>query len=186
VIIHAGSVLGTDGFGYRWDGARHAKLPHIGTVIVEDDVEIGSCVCIDRAKVGATRIGRGTKIDNLVQIAHNCVIGPHCILAGQVGIAGSVTLGAGVMMGGSTSVRDHVKVGDNAMVAACSAVAEDIPAKARVSGTPAIPHRQALREIAALHRLPDLINDFHKLQHELEQLKSRVAGPDIATPGSSS
>src|SRR4029079_3000712 len=96
VIIHAGTVLGTDGFGYRWDGTKHAKVPQIGTIVVEDDVEIGSCVCVDRAKCGATRIGQGTKIDNLVQIAHNVRAGPHCLIAGQAGVAGSVTLGTGV------------------------------------------------------------------------------------------
>src|SRR3989440_3447054 len=112
VTIHAGSVLGTDGFGYRWDGQQHVKIPQIGTVIVEDDVEIGSCVCIDRAKFSSTKIGRGTKIDNLVQIAHNCQIGPHCIIVGQAGLAGSGTMGTGVIMGGQTAVRDHITIGD--------------------------------------------------------------------------
>jgi UDP-3-O-[3-hydroxymyristoyl] glucosamine N-acyltransferase len=95
VAIHAGSVIGSDGFGYRWDGKKHAKVPQIGTVVIEDDVEIGSCVCIDRAKFGFTRVGRGTKIDNLVQIAHNVQIGAHSIIVGQTGIAGSVKLGTG-------------------------------------------------------------------------------------------
>src|SRR5438105_1710240 len=107
VIIHASSVLGSDGFGYRWDGKQHAKIPQIGTVIIEDDVEIGSCVCVDRAKFSATRVGRGTKIDNLVQVAHNCQVGPHCMMAGQSGLAGSVTLGTGVVMGGQCAIRDH-------------------------------------------------------------------------------
>jgi UDP-3-O-[3-hydroxymyristoyl] glucosamine N-acyltransferase len=164
VIIHAGSALGTDGFGYRWDGSRHAKIPHIGTVIIEDDVEIGSCVCIDRAKFAATRIGRGTKIDNLVQVAHNVTIGPHCILVGQAGLAGSTTLGTGVVLGGQAAVRDHVSLGDGAMVAACGAVADDVPAHTVVSGMPALPHRQTLREQAALRRLPDLVVQVRKLQ----------------------
>jgi UDP-3-O-[3-hydroxymyristoyl] glucosamine N-acyltransferase len=171
VIIHAGSVLGTDGFGYRWDGTKHAKIPQIGTIIVEDDVEIGSCVCIDRAKIGATRIGRGTKIDNLVQIAHNCNLGAHCIIVGQAGCAGSVTLGNGVMLGGQCAVRDHSTLGDGAMVAACAGVAEDVEPKAIVSGIPALPHRQTLREQAALRRLPDLMAQFRKLQEEVEKLK---------------
>jgi UDP-3-O-[3-hydroxymyristoyl] glucosamine N-acyltransferase len=172
VTIHAGSVLGTDGFGYRWDGQQHVKIPQIGTVIVEDDVEIGSCVCIDRAKFSSTRIGRGTKIDNLVQIAHNCQIGPHCIIVGQVGLAGSVTLGAGVVLGGQVAVRDHTKIGDGAMVAACSAIAEDVDPKAIVSGTPALPHRQSLREQAALRRLPDLVVAMRKLEEEIAKMKS--------------
>ena len=171
VIIHAGSVLGSDGFGYRWDGQQHVKIPQIGTVIVEDDVEIGSCVCVDRAKFSSTRIGRGTKIDNLVQIAHNCQIGPHCIIVGQVGMAGSVTLGTGVVLGGQTAIRDHITIGDGAMVAARSAIAEDIDPKAIVSGMPALPHRQTLREQAALRRLPDLVVAVRKLEEEIARLK---------------
>src|SRR5207248_3420266 len=130
------SILGSDGFGYRWDGKQHVKIPQIGTVIIEDDVEIGSCVCVDRAKFSATRIGRGTKIDNLVQIAHNVVIGPHCIIVGQAGLAGSVTLGAGVVLGGQSAVRDHITMGDGSAVAACSGVAVDVDPKTIVSGLP--------------------------------------------------
>jgi UDP-3-O-[3-hydroxymyristoyl] glucosamine N-acyltransferase len=171
VIIHAGSVLGTDGFGYRWDGKQHAKIPQIGTVLIDDDVEIGSCVCIDRAKMGATRVGRGTKIDNLVQIAHNCNIGANCIIVGQAGCAGSVTLGSGVVLGGQSAIRDHIKLGEGAMVAACAGVAEDVEPKAIVSGIPALPHRQSLREQAALRRLPDLVAQVRKLQEEIQKLK---------------
>jgi len=170
VIIHAGSVLGTDGFGYRWDGSKHAKIPQIGTVIVEDDVEIGSCVCIDRAKFSSTRVGRGTKIDNLVQIGHNVQIGPHCIIVGQAGLAGSVRLGAGVVLGGQTAVRDHLSIGDGAMAAACSAIADDVEPKAIVSGMPALPHRQSLREQAALRRLPDLVVQVRKLEDQMRKL----------------
>jgi UDP-3-O-[3-hydroxymyristoyl] glucosamine N-acyltransferase len=175
VVIHAGSVLGTDGFGYRWDGKQHQKVPQIGTVIVEDDVEIGSCVCIDRAKFSATRIGRGTKIDNLVQIGHNAEVGPHCILVGQSGLAGSVRLGAGVVVGGQTAVRDHVRLGDGAMAAACSGVAEDVDPKVIVSGTPALPHRQTLREQAALRRLPDLVTQVRKLEEQIEALRKQLS-----------
>jgi UDP-3-O-[3-hydroxymyristoyl] glucosamine N-acyltransferase len=174
VIIHAGSVLGTDGFGYRWNGTEHEKIPQIGTVIIEDDVEIGSCVCIDRAKFSATRVGRGTKIDNLVQIAHNVVIGAHCIIVGQAGLAGSATLGAGVVLGGQVAIRDHVTLGDGAMVAACAAVAEDVPPKAIVSGTPALPHRQSLREQAAFRRLPDLVVQVRKLEEQIEKLRELI------------
>jgi UDP-3-O-[3-hydroxymyristoyl] glucosamine N-acyltransferase len=171
VIIHAGSVIGSDGFGYRWDGSKHQKVPQIGTVIIEDDVEIGSCVCIDRAKFAATRIGRGTKIDNLVQIAHNVTVGPHCIIAALTGLAGSVTIGSGVILGGGCAIRDHVTMGDQSAAAGCSGVAEDVDAKTIVSGLPALPHRQTLREQAALRRLPDLVVQVRKLQEELEQLK---------------
>jgi len=175
VIIHASSVLGTDGFGYRWDGTQHAKIPQIGTVIIEDDVEIGSCVCVDRAKFSATRVGKGTKIDNLVQVAHNCQVGPHCLMAGQSGLAGSVTLGAGVVMGGQCAIRDHTTVGDAAMVGPCSGVASDVDPKTIVSGIPAIPHRQTLREQAALRRLPELVTQVRKLQDEIEEIKKSLA-----------
>lgn len=173
VVIHASSVLGSDGFGYRWDGRRHAKIPQIGTVIIEDDVEIGSCVCIDRAKFSATRVGHGTKIDNLVQIAHNCQIGPFCMIVGQAGLAGSVKLGAGVVLGGQSAVRDHRTMGDRSMLAACSGVMEDVDAGQTVSGLPALPHRQNLREQAALRRLPDLVTQVRKLQDEVDRLKGK-------------
>lgn len=171
VIIHAGTILGSDGFGYRWDGQRHQKIPQIGTVIIEDDVEIGSCVCIDRAKFGSTRIGAGTKIDNLVQIGHNVQIGPHCIIVGQAALAGSSRLGSGVVLGGQTAVRDHIRIGDGAMAAACSGVAEDVEPKTIVSGTPALPHRQSLREQAALRRLPDVVVQVRKLQEQMKELQ---------------
>jgi UDP-3-O-[3-hydroxymyristoyl] glucosamine N-acyltransferase len=174
VVIHAGSVIGSDGFGYRWDGRRHAKVPQIGTVIIEDDVEIGSCVCIDRAKFSVTRIGTGTKIDNLVQIAHNVTIGPHCIIVGQVGLAGSSKLGTGVVLGGGVGVRDHVSLGDGVMVGARSAVAHDIPPQSTVTGLPAIPQRQFLREQAAQRRLPELIVQMRAMQDEIEKLKARL------------
>jgi UDP-3-O-[3-hydroxymyristoyl] glucosamine N-acyltransferase len=174
VAIHAGSVIGSDGFGYNWDGQKHAKVPQIGTVVIEDDVEIGSCVCIDRAKFGATRIGQGTKIDNLVQVGHNVQIGPHSIIVGQTGIAGSARLGTGVVLGGQTAVRDHITIGDGAVVAARSAIANSIPAKTTVSGMPALPHRQTLREQAALRHLPELRVELRKLQEEIAQLKKAI------------
>jgi UDP-3-O-[3-hydroxymyristoyl] glucosamine N-acyltransferase len=174
VVINAGSVLGKDGFGYRWDGTKQVKIPQIGTVVVEDDVEIGSCVCIDRAKFSVTRIGRGTKIDNLVQIAHNCSIGPHSVIAGQAGLAGSASLGTRVTLGGQSALRDHVDIGDGAMVAACAAVANDVAGGMIVSGMPALPHRQSLREQAAIRRLPDLVTQVRKLQEEINQLRSQL------------
>jgi UDP-3-O-[3-hydroxymyristoyl] glucosamine N-acyltransferase len=174
VIIHAGTMVGSDGFGYRWDGKRHAKIPQIGTVVIEDDVELGSCVCVDRAKLSATTIGRGTKIDNLVQVAHNVRTGPHCIVVGQAGMAGSVTLGAGVVLGGQVAVRDHVNMSDGSMAAGKAGVAEDVPAGQVVSGMPAIPHRQFLRELAALRRLPELMTQMRKMQEEIEALQKQL------------
>lgn len=174
VTIHAGTVIGSDGFGYRWDGTKHEKIPQIGTVVIGDDVEIGSCVCIDRAKFAATVIGNGTKIDNLVQVAHNVKMGPHCIIVGQVGLAGSAELGTGVVLGGQVAVRDHAKIGDRAMAAATAAIAEDVPAGEIVMGTPALPRRQTLREQAAIRKLPELRVQVQKLAEEVERLKKKL------------
>lgn len=174
VVIHAGSVVGSDGFGYRWDGSRHAKIPQIGRVIIEDDVELGSCVCVDRAKFSATVVGRGSKVDNLVQIAHNAVLGPHCIMAGQSGVAGSVTLGSGVMLGGQCAVRDHVHMADGSALGPCSGAMEDVEPKQIVTGLPAIPHRQFLREQAAMRHLPELRAEMRRLQEQIEELKKRL------------
>jgi UDP-3-O-[3-hydroxymyristoyl] glucosamine N-acyltransferase len=158
-IIHAGSVLGSDGFGF-------------GTIIIEDDVEIGSCTCVDRAKFGQTVIGRGSKLDNLVQVAHNVKIGQHCVIAAQTGIAGSSVIGAGSMLGGQCAVRDHVTLGNRVMVAACAGVADDYESNSVLSGVPAMPHRQSLREHKAIRRLPELIAEVTKLREEIEKLKA--------------
>ncbi len=140
-------------------------------MIIEDDVEIGSCTCIDRAKFGVTRIGRGTKIDNLVQIGHNVQTGPHCIIVGQTGIAGSARLGAGVVLGGQTAVKDHITIGDGVMAAACSGILADVEPGEIISGAPAFPHRQSLREQGAIRELPELRVTVRKLEKELARLK---------------
>ena len=173
VIIHASSVIGSDGFGFRWDGKSHVKIPQIGTVVIEDDVEIGSCTCVDRAKFGETRIGQGTKIDNLVQIGHNVKTGAHCILCGQSGVAGSTLLGNGVIMGGGSAARDHVHLADGTMVAARGGIGSDTEPGQQLSGFVGIPHKQWLREQAAQHKLPDLIKTVRALETEIEKLKSR-------------
>lgn len=174
VILHGGAVIGADGFGYRWDGQRHCKIPQIGTVIIGDDVEIGANSCVDRAKFSTTRVGQGTKIDNLVQVGHNVQLGRHCILAGQSGIAGTAKLGNVVIVGGQASVRDHVSVSDGCMIAGTSGVAEDVPPNSIYSGTPALPHRQSLREQKALRRLPDMQVQIKALSDEIEALKKRL------------
>lgn len=168
-ILHASAVIGSDGYGYFFAEGRHNKIPQIGTVIVEDDVEIGSCTTIDRATTGATRIGRGTKIDNLVQIAHNVQVGPLCLIVSQVGIAGSTTLGAGVVLAGQSGVADHMNIGDGVKCGARTGVNRDIPAGSTMWGSPAQSLTDELRQIALLRRLPDVVRDLKKLKEKVEK-----------------
>jgi UDP-3-O-[3-hydroxymyristoyl] glucosamine N-acyltransferase len=153
VILHSGAVLGADGFGFVQEPTGHRKIPHVGIVVVEDDVEIGACTTIDRATLGETRIGAGTKIDNLVQIAHNVRIGRRCLIAAQTGIAGSAVVEDDVVIAGQVGVGDHVRIGRGAVVLALSGVTKDVPPGQVVSGFPARPHREALREAAMLREL---------------------------------
>jgi UDP-3-O-[3-hydroxymyristoyl] glucosamine N-acyltransferase len=153
VILHPGVRIGQDGFGYAMGARGHLKVPQIGRVIIQDDVEVGSNTCIDRGAIRDTMIGEGTKIDNLVQIAHNVVIGRHCVIVSQVGISGSATLDDGVVLGGQVGVVGHVRIGAGAQIAASSNVASDIPAGARWGGTPAKPMRDWMREMAVVNRL---------------------------------
>jgi UDP-3-O-[3-hydroxymyristoyl] glucosamine N-acyltransferase len=169
VIIHAGSVLGSDGFGYVFEGGRHYKIPQIGTVVIGDDVEIGANVTIDRATTGETVIGKGTKIDNLVQIGHNVKIGEHSIIVSQVGIAGSTEIGSHVVLGGQVGVADHATIDDGCMVGAQSGVMGHL-VKGVFSGSPAIPHRDWLKASALFARLPEL----HKKIRELEDTLRRM------------
>ncbi len=172
VICHPNVTLGADGFGYHFAGGRHVKIPQIGTVEIEDDVEIGAGTCIDRAKFGATRIGQGVKIDNHVQIAHNVVIGPHSVIVAQVGLGGSARLGAGVVMAGRAGARDHVVIGDRAQVAAASVALRDVPAGKMVNGTPAIDHREHLRSQVLISRLPEYVALIKELSRRVEQLEA--------------
>jgi UDP-3-O-[3-hydroxymyristoyl] glucosamine N-acyltransferase len=171
VTVHAGAVLGADGFGYAFDGSRHRKIPQVGTVIVEDDVEIGANTTIDRAMLGATIVRRGTKIDNLVQIGHNVDVGERAILVAQVGVSGSSRLGHGVVLGGQVGVADHVTIGDGAMIGAQSGVHADVPPGERLLGTPARPLTHAKRIMLAGDRLPDLLKKVRELERRLAELE---------------
>src|SRR5439155_13787010 len=157
VVLQAGAVIGSDGFGYIPLPDRIRKIPHLGTVVLEDDVDIGANATVDRAVFGATMIGRGTKIDNLVMVAHGSRIGPECLLAAQVGVAGGATLGRRVMLGGQVGLAGHQTVGDGAQVAAKSGVHGDVPAAAVYGGYPAVDVRVWRRMVGALPRLPELV-----------------------------
>jgi UDP-3-O-[3-hydroxymyristoyl] glucosamine N-acyltransferase len=179
VILQPGCVVGSDGFGYAFDpegeggGPRHYKVPQAGRAIVEDDVELGANACVDRGTLGDTVVGRGTKVDNLVQIAHNVAVGPLSILVAQSGVAGSTKLGAGVVAGGQVGFVGHLHIGDGARFGAQAGVASDVPAGETWSGTPARPHAAWLREDAALRRLPELLKEVRRLQKEIEALKGK-------------
>lgn len=156
VIVHSGSVIGADGYGFYLHDGQHQKIPQIGGVHIEDDVEIGANVTIDRGTVGLTRIGAGTKIDNQVQIGHNVQIGKHCLLVAQVGISGSTVLGDFVTLAGQTGVAGHLQIGDGVVAAGKSGITQNIPAGQKVSGFPAQAHLRELKQQALLRRLPEL------------------------------
>ena len=173
VHIHSGTVIGGDGFGYVLHQGGYVKVPQVGTVVIEDDVEIGCNVCVDRAMMGSTLIGQGTKIDNLVQVAHNDQIGKHVILAGQVGLSGSVTLGDYVVMGGRAGTIDHITIGSQSQVGVGSIVTRSVGPRENLWGTPALPLQSRLRQIAALIRLPSLRKVVHDLSRRLAALEQR-------------
>ena len=160
VIIHPGAVIGADGFGFEWDGEKHVKIPHIGNVIIGDDVEIGANTCIDRGTIHATVIGKGTKLDNLIQVGHNVQIGEHCLIAGTSAIAGSSKIGNHVTLAGGSAVVNNVTIGDHAMILANSMVTKNIPKHAVVSGYIARPHHKQLQQSAMLSRLPGIIDEL--------------------------
>jgi UDP-3-O-[3-hydroxymyristoyl] glucosamine N-acyltransferase len=167
VRIHANAVIGADGFGYRTQQGRHVKVPQLGYVDIGDDVEIGACTTIDRGTFGPTRIGSGTKIDNLVMIGHNCQIGRHNLLVSQVGIAGSCTTGDYVIMAGQVGIADHLHIGDRAILGAKAGVHKDVPSDARMLGAPATPDREQMRIMMSLERLPELRKDVKRIKQQL-------------------
>jgi len=177
VIVHSGAVIGSDGFGYVKDQqGQYVKIPQVGGVLIEDDVEIGSNVTIDRATIGWTLVKRGTKIDNLVQIAHNVVVGEDCIIVAQVGIAGSVVIGDRARLAGQVGVTDHVEIGHDVTVGAKSGVTKSLPPGVTVIGYPAVPHMDFKRTISSINRMPKLLKDVQILEERIRRLEERVEG----------
>lgn len=174
VIIQPSAVIGSDGFGYAPDGRRYVKIPQVGIVEIEDDVEIGSATCIDRAAMSVTRIGRGTKIDNLVQIAHNVVVGEDTIIVSQVGIAGSTRIGDHCTFGGQAGLAGHIKIGNDVMIAARGGVAGDVPDGQVLSGTPAMPHMDWLKASMTFPKLPELRREVQQMKKQLAEFENLI------------
>lgn len=174
-VIQPGAVIGSDGFGYAPDGSRYYPIPQIGIVVLEDDVEIGANTCIDRAALEVTLVRRGTKVDNLVQIAHNCQIGEDTMLCSQVGISGSARIGNHVTLTGQVGVAGHLTIGDNVMVGAKSGVPSSLAPNAGYSGIPALPHKQWLRSMAVVASLPDLKKSVTALEKKITELESKLS-----------
>jgi UDP-3-O-[3-hydroxymyristoyl] glucosamine N-acyltransferase len=167
VTVHANAVIGADGFGYRTQNGRHVKVPQFGHVEIGDDCEIGACTTIDRGTFQATRIGEGTKVDNLVMVAHNCRIGRHNLLVSQVGIAGSSSTGDYVVVAGQVGIVHHVHIGERAVIGAQAGVTKDVPAGQRMLGSPATPEREQKRALMTLERLPEMRRDLQRIKHHL-------------------
>ncbi|HSU67164.1 MAG TPA: UDP-3-O-(3-hydroxymyristoyl)glucosamine N-acyltransferase [Tepidisphaeraceae bacterium] len=170
VIIHANSSIGQDGYGFATNGGLHHKIPQVGNVIVEDDVEIGANATIDRAALGSTTIGKGSKLGDLVTIGHNTTVGPHCLVVAQVGIAGSVTIGHHVTLAGQVGVAGHIEIGDNATIGAQAGVTNTVPEQSVLLGSPAMPIRQARRVAAIFVQLPELQERVKQLEQAVEEL----------------
>lgn len=175
VRIHSAAVIGSDGYGYVLDVSFHRKIPQVGHVIIHDDVEIGAGVTVDRGALGATEIGKGAKIDNLVQIAHNVVIGDHCIVVAQAGIAGSAKLGAYTIVAGQVGIAGHLKIGSKVTIAAQSGVMHNIPDGEKWFGSPAQPDRQMKRQLLAMQQLPSLLRRVAELEKKLGEKSSSAA-----------
>lgn len=176
VILHAGTVIGADGFGYVSSRAGHEKVPQVGNVVIENDVEIGACATIDRATIGSTRIGQGCKLDNMVQIAHNVSIGPNTVISAQTGISGSSRVGAFVTMGGKVGLGDHVEIGDGTMVGAGSGFpsGKKVPAGQIVFGEPARPYHLARKQIAAQLKSAEMLDSLRSLKKRVEELEKQL------------
>jgi len=176
VIIHAGTVIGSDGFGYLKEGDAVFKIPQIGGVKIEDNVEIGANCAIDRATFGWTKIGRGTKIDNLVQVGHNVSIGENCLIVAQVGIGGSTVIGRGVIIGGQVGISDHVKIGDEVKVSGKAGIFRDVEPNEKVGGVPQMPHGRWMRVAAELVKLPELRKSLKELEERISLIEEKLKG----------
>ena len=174
VILQPGAIIGSDGFGFAPDGERYFKIPQVGIVEIEDDVEIGSATCVDRAALGVTRIRRGVKIDNLVQIAHNVVVGEDTVIVAQVGIAGSTEIGRHCTFGGQSGTAGHLKIGDHVTVGGRGAVAGHVQSKKIISGTPAIDHQDWLKASLVFAKLPELRREINRLKRQLDELTDKM------------
>lgn len=182
VRIHSGAVIGSDGYGYVLDQGTHRKIPQVGCVVIQDDVEIGANTTIDRGALGATVVGRGSKLDNLVQIAHNVVTGEHCLIVAQVGIAGSTRLGSYVTLAGQVGIAGHLKLGNRVSVGAQSGVMNHIPDGEKWLGSPAVGEKQAKRQYITIQRLPDLARQVEALEDRLRALEERSGAPASSQP----
>ncbi|HXX95121.1 MAG TPA: UDP-3-O-(3-hydroxymyristoyl)glucosamine N-acyltransferase [Planctomycetota bacterium] len=174
VTLHSGAVIGSDGFGYATEKGVHHKIPQVGIVVLGDDVEIGANVTIDRARFGQTAIGRGTKIDNLVQIGHNVVTGEGCLMVAQSGISGSTRLGRHVVLAGQAGLIGHLELGDGAIITAQSGVTKDVPSGGVMSGSPASERTTHLKELASLGKLPEALQEIRRLRKEIEELRKKL------------
>lgn len=175
VIVQPGAVIGADGFGFAPDGQSYYKIPQAGHVVIEDDVEIGACSCIDRGTLGVTRIARGTKIDNLVQVAHNVQVGEDTLLVSQVGIAGSAVIGKHCTLGGQSAVAGHIKVGDNVTLAGRGGIANNADGNQVLAGVPAMPHRDWLKATMTIPHLPEMRRELRQLKKQVDELKSQLS-----------
>ncbi|HVY69266.1 MAG TPA: UDP-3-O-(3-hydroxymyristoyl)glucosamine N-acyltransferase [Verrucomicrobiae bacterium] len=175
VAIHAGAVIGSDGYGYVFDEGRHRKVLQVGNVVIHDDVEIGANAAIDRAALGSTVIGQGTKIDNLVHVAHNVVMGNHCLVMGQAGFAGSTRLGDYCVVASQSGVAGHLKLGRQSTIGAKSGVMRDVPDGGTVLGIPALPDKQTKRQWIAAQQLPEMIKRLRELEKQVQELMAKGA-----------
>ncbi len=172
VILQPGAIIGSDGFGFAPDGQSYYKIPQVGIVVLEDDVEIGAATCVDRAAMGETLVGRGTKLDNLVQIAHNVRIGEDCIIVSQVGIAGSTQVGNHCTFGGQTAIAGHLKIGENVMIGARGGAAGNVEPNQVMSGAPLLPHKQWQKAAMTFGKLPEMRKDMQLMKKRLEELEA--------------